>query len=570
MEKERLKRLLKEIDGKGYKSYKKIEGVYNFGEYILFIDHVQPDPFAPPSKLRIRIPQEIAGFPYSLFSNESREIALRDFLTRKFYSAIKKISKGKRGSGKSGIISIDKPGQEILERTSVIVKREFVEVRFSVGLPAFGRKISSKNAQEIFFKEIPEIVKESLFFKNLNKAELTKHIEVTEDADFLREKLPQLNLVAFVADGSILPRKSGIEDKPLKEGKVIPFKSPEELKIEIELPNNGKISGMGIREGVTLIVGGGFHGKSTLLEALQFGIYNHIPGDGREFVVTSPWCVKIRAEDGRRVEKVDISPFIKDLPFGKKTEEFSTEDASGSTSQASNIIEALEAGAKLLLIDEDTSATNFMIRDRRMQRLVSKEKEPITPFIDKVRQLYRDYGVSTILVMGGSGDYFDVADCVICMVDYLPYDVTKKAKEICLIDKAQREKEGGESFGKITERIPLPESIDARKGKKEVKISPKGLYSIVFGKTTIDLSCVEQLVDVSQTKAIGDAIFYLKKYIDGKRTLREVVEMVMDDIERYGLDILSKFPVGDYASFRKFELIAAINRLRTLKVIQKR
>lgn len=570
MEKERLKRLLKEIDGKGYKSYKKIEGVYNFGEYILFIDHVQPDPFAPPSKLRIRIPQEIAGFPYSLFSNESREIALRDFLTRKFYSAIKKISKGKRGSGKSGIISIDKPGQEILERTSVIVKREFVEVRFSVGLPAFGRKISSKNAQEIFFKEIPEIVKESLFFKNLNKAELTKHIEVTEDADFLREKLPQLNLVAFVADGSILPRKSGIEDKPLKEGKVIPFKSPEELKIEIELPNNGKISGMGIREGVTLIVGGGFHGKSTLLEALQFGIYNHIPGDGREFVVTSPWCVKIRAEDGRRVEKVDISPFIKDLPFGKKTEEFSTEDASGSTSQASNIIEALEAGAKLLLIDEDTSATNFMIRDRRMQRLVSKEKEPITPFIDKVRQLYRDYGVSTILVMGGSGDYFDVADCVICMVDYLPYDVTKKAKEICLIDKAQREKEGGESFGKITERIPLPESIDARKGKKEVKISPKGLYSIVFGKTTIDLSCVEQLVDVSQTKAIGDAIFYLKKYIDGKRTLREVVEMVMNDIERYGLDILSKFPVGDYASFRKFELIAAINRLRTLKVIQKR
>ncbi|HDN98020.1 MAG TPA: ATPase [bacterium] len=570
MEKERLKRLLKEIDGKGYKSYKKIEGVYNFGEYILFIDHVQPDPFAPPSKLRIRIPQEIAGFPYSLFSNESREIALRDFLTRKFYSAIKKISKGKRGSGKSGIISIDKPGQEILERTSVIVKREFVEVRFSVGLPAFGRKISSKNAQEIFFKEIPEIVKESLFFKNLNKAELTKHIEVAEDADFLREKLPQLNLVAFVADGSILPRKSGIEDKPLKEGKVIPFKSPEELKIEIELPNNGKISGMGIREGVTLIVGGGFHGKSTLLEALQFGIYNHIPGDGREFVVTSPLCVKIRAEDGRRVEKVDISPFIKDLPFGKKTEEFSTEDASGSTSQASNIIEALEAGAKLLLIDEDTSATNFMIRDRRMQRLVSKEKEPITPFIDKVRQLYRDYGVSTILVMGGSGDYFDVADCVICMVDYLPYDVTKKAKEICLIDKAQREKEGGESFGKITERIPLPESIDARKGKKEVKISPKGLYSIVFGKTTIDLSCVEQLVDVSQTKAIGDAIFYLKKYIDGKRTLREVVEMVMDDIERYGLDILSKFPVGDYASFRKFELIAAINRLRTLKVIQKR
>ena len=326
---------------------------------------------------------------------------------------------------------------------------------------------------------------------------------------------------------------------------------------------------MGIPEGVTLIVGGGYHGKSTLLRALELGIYNHIPGDGREYVVTDPEAFKIRAEDGRRIERVDITPFINNLPFGQPTRSFSSEEASGSTSQAANTIESLEMGARVLLIDEDTSATNFMIRDHRMQELVAKEREPITPFIDKIRQLHRDRGVSTVLVIGGSGDYFDVADTVVCMVDYRPFDKTAEARSIAERFKAERTPEGGDSFGTVTERIPQAGSFDPRKGQRAEKVAIKGLKLILFGTHPIDLGGIDQLVHASQTQAIGRAILLALKYMDGRRTLDQVLDSVMAEMADQGLDSLTPFPQGDLARFRKLELASAINRLRTLSVEQR-
>lgn len=567
---EELRRILRRIDGRGYKTYKDIEGVYNCGEYVLFVDHVQGDPFASPSRVRVQVPQKVAGFPEDAYHNKSREIALRDFLTRRFFDASTNFCKGRRGTGKSGIIYIDRPGQEILERSSAFVTESYVEVRFVMGLPAFGRTVAGRHAEAMFFEELPQIVRASLFFKHLDESTLYEHIEVAEDADFLRKQLVHLGLVAFVADEAVLPRASGVDSRPLTGGRVVPFESPGSLRVEVILPNRGAISGMGIPKGVTLVVGGGYHGKSTLVRALELGVYDHIPGDGREFVVTNPYAVKIRAEDGRRIEKVDISPFINNLPFGQNTGAFSTEDASGSTSQATNIIEALEVGVQLLLIDEDTSATNFMIRDHRMQELVSKDKEPITPFIDKVRQLYRDIAVSTVLVIGGSGDYFDVADRVLCMVEYKPYDRTKEARAIAKKYTAERKSEGGKHFGGISERIPLAHSFDPSKGRREVKISSKGLQSIAFGTHKIDLGAIGQLVDKSQTRAIGDAIYYATRYMDGRRTLKKIVDAVLRDMGEKGLDVLNPRPVGDYAMFRGLELAAAANRLRTLSVRQKR
>ncbi len=564
---EDLRRIFNRIDGRGYKAYKECRGSYNFKDFELYIDHVQGDPFASPSSVRVKIPQHIAGFPENTYANRSRKVATGDYLTRKFSDAILSVAKQKRGSGNSGAIQIDKPGQEILERTSCLIDDKYVEFRFAVGLPAFGRRISAKDAIEMFFNEIPVIVKRSGIFSNLDSKALYRHIETGEDADYLRAKLKELGLVAFIADDSLLPRASGVDDRPLKREDAIFFRSPESMKVKIELPNRGTVFGMGIGEGVTLIVGGGYHGKSTLLKAIQYGVYNHIPDDGRELAVTVNSAVKIRAEDGRRVEKVNISPFINNLPFNRDTVRFSTDDASGSTSQAANIIEALEAGAELLIIDEDTSATNFMIRDHRMQELVSKDKEPITPFIDKVRLLYRDYGVSTIIALGGSGDYFDVADRVICMIEYLPYDYTLKAKEIVRRYKTGRNPEGGSSFGEISQRIPDRYSFDPGKGRRDVKISSKGLKSILFGRNLIDLGAVEQLVDISQTRAIGDAVYYAVRYMDGKTTLRGVIDKVMKDIDIYGLDAISSMPVGNYAYFRKYELAGAINRLRTLRII---
>lgn len=561
-----LKRILQRIDAKGYKAYNDIKGRYDCEGFTLFVDHVQRDPFAPPSQMRVRIDQDLAGFEDSFFSTGSREVALRDFLTRRFSDATRKFCKGDRGTGNSGVISIDRPGQEVLNRTSAFVTKDYVEVRFVMGLPAFGRKVAARHAEEMFLRELPEIIRASLYFKNLDVKRLTLHIEVVEDADFLRGRLDVLGLVAFVADGAILPRASGVDPRPMTKGHVVPFKSPDSLRVEVKLPNRGTIRGMGLRKGVSLIVGGGYHGKSTLLRALELGVYNHIPGDGREFVVTNPWAMKIRAEDGRRIEKVDISAFISNLPFDQDTQAFSTDDASGSTSQAANIIEALEVGTKVLLIDEDTSATNFMIRDQRMQELVKKDNEPITPFIDKVHQLYEDLGVSTILAIGGSGDYFDVADFVICMMEYKPFDLTSEAHAIAKKYKTGRASEGGESFGRIIERIPLAESFNPSKGRRDVKISSKGLQSIVFGTHKIDLGYVEQLVSVSQTRAIGAAIYIATKYMDEKKTLREIVEVVLEDIEKNGLETLDLRPVGDYAEFRGLELASAINRLRTLLV----
>ncbi|MCK5685722.1 ABC-ATPase domain-containing protein [bacterium] len=563
---ERLRNILKRINGKGYKSYKELKDTYDFGNFTLIIDHVQGDTFALPSRIRIRMPQKIACFPSYTYRTRSREIAVRDYITRLFHLASKKYTAGCRGSGKGGLITIEKPVQEILQRTSAFINDEFVEIRFAMGLPAFGRKIAGLHADEMFFVELPGIIEKCLFFCNLDAGRLTRHIEISEDADYLRSKLKELKLITFIEDGSCLPRLSGIDPRPYGGNNMIPFMSPEKFRISIELPNSGEITGMGIPEGITLIVGGGYHGKSTLLNAIELGVYNHIPGDGRELVVTVDDAFKIRAEDGRRVEKVDISPFINNLPFNADTKRFDTEDASGSTSQSANIIEALEAGSSCLLIDEDTSATNFMIRDHRMQELVSKENEPITPFIDKARYLYEEYNVSTLLVIGGSGDYFDIADNVLCMDEYKPVDVTESAKHIAEKYRSQRTREGGSGFGHMNSRYPKAKSFDPSRGNKRVKIGVSGINGINFGRNFIDLSAIEQIIDISQTRALGMAILYSIKYMKTGKTLREVIDEVIRDIDENGLDILDTRLSGEYALFRKFELAAAINRLRSLKI----
>ena len=567
-DREQIQRELARIDGRGYRAYKEIRGGYDFCDFCLYIDHVQGDPFAAPSRLRVRVPQQRAAYPTEIFSNSSRCIALCTYLAGQFACAARRIRE-RRGSGKSGLIEIDAPGQQILERTCVQVTADYVEIRFVVGLPASGRRVLGRQAARMLCEDVPAIVQSALHYQSNDAAAIDRYVCASEDADFIRAQLADRALVAFVGQGSILPRRSGVDDRPLDDDSAISFKAPESLQVEFDLPNAGAVTGMGIPSGVTLIVGGGFHGKSTLLNGLERGIYNHLPGDGRERVVTDSGTVKIRAEDGRRVAGVDISPFIDQLPFGRDTRAFSTDNASGSTSQAANIVEALEVGARALLIDEDSAATNFMIRDHRMQQLIAKVNEPITPLIDRVRQLYDEHDLSTVLVVGGSGDYFDVADTVLAMENYLPREVTAEAREIATRHRTRRLSEGGDSFGAITPRLPQPRSLDPSKGRRDVSIKTRGIRSVLFGSETIDLSGVEQLVDPSQTRALAAALFYAReRYMDGRRTLREVLDLVMSDIETEGLDILDSRPVGDHALFRKFELAAALNRLRTLEVEQ--
>lgn len=575
-----LRQTLARIDGRGYKAYKDIEGSYDFDVFTLAIDHVQGDPFAAPSKIRIRVPQRMANLPTPLFNTRVRCIAFQDYLGRLVRQAIQHVAQGRRGMGKSGLITIDTGDQEVLQRTAVVIKQQWIEIRLQVGLPAAGRTVLGRQAEAMLCNELPQIVDQSLRWYSVPQEDAEQFVACVENQEFMRAQLEKMGLVAFIAEGSILPRQSGASDLPLSSD-AIPFQTPESLRVTLSLANpmshrsrTDSISGMGIPKGVTLIVGGGYHGKSTVLHALERSVYPHIPGDGREYIVTCRDAVKIRAEDGRRVEKVDISPFISNLPYGRSTKAFSSEDASGSTSQAANIVEALEVGAQVLLVDEDTSATNFMVRDARMQSLVHKNHEPITPFLDRVRELYDKMGVSTVLVMGGSGDYFDYADTVIMMRDYLPYNVTEEARQIASSFPTHRTRETPMSLTHITERIPVAESFNPSRGKRDVKIDAKAPDLIVFGTEPIELRCVEQLADLSQTRAVGHAIHLAaERFMDGKATLREVVQQVEAFFDEHGLDALDPFHhnehhPGNFARPRSFEIAAAINRLRTMRMQQ--
>ena len=559
-----LKSMLKNIDRKGYPAYKGTSGIYDFGNYFLQIDHVQGDPFASPSKLSIKIKGKKAGFPAEFYNKKCKRIALCDHLTRLFYNALSKISFRAKGSGKSGLFSISKCGQRVLERTACTINPSNgdIFVHFEAGFPANGRTVNARELDKMLFGLLPDCVSSSLFYKNIDQKMLEEAIHLSEDQHMIRQNLDSMGLVAFIADGSVLPRESGISQKPLKN--CVRFQSPDTYRVSFDLPHHGTITGMGIPKGITLIVGGGYHGKSTLLKALELGVYDHIKGDGREFVITDPTAMKIRAEDGRSITNTDISMFINNLPNGKDTVSFSTEDASGSTSQAANVVEAMEADSSLFLIDEDTSATNFMIRDELMQRVVLRDQEPITPFIERVRELYERYGISSIIVAGSCGSYFHPADHIIQMDQYVPKDITTVAKE------------AAKDFPMVS--LPENEHLDPcfdrcfKAGnhlKKERKIKMKTLGKDAFSinKDTVDLRYVEQIADAEQTTTLGYALLYAKLHLmDGKKDLGAVADELMQVIETKGLSAIldSKYVKSNLAMPRKQEIMAAINRYRDL------
>ncbi|TDH74272.1 hypothetical protein CCR75_006349 [Bremia lactucae] len=564
---------LQKIHNKNYGAYHELKRVFGFRindlSFALEFDHIQGDPYASPSRAHVTVSGASAAFPTTMYRDKIQNVALCDYLTRVFAANArtcgadaKTLSNSWQGA-KGGDISIDLPGQHVIERSSInVLPSGDVEARFNINLPARGRSICGDWAHTILVDTLPKLVEQSLVLTSLDANHVWAHLNSIEDQETLRGMLKDVGLVGFVRDGAILPRQSGASDLPLDQNQAVLFKSPKSLSRSFLLPHCGNITGMGILQGVTLFVGGGFHGKSTLLKALEVGVYNHVPHDGREFVVMDPNSVKIRSEDSRSVVCTDISAFIDNLPFKQDTTHFSTADASGSTSQAANIVEALEVGATTLLIDEDTCATNFMIRDGKMQQLVAKDKEPITPFISKVQALYRQHNVSSVLVIGGAGDYFSVADHVIMMDSYEPRDVTVEAKRIA---SEHREVSQIADFGNLQSRIPSRHGFEING-----KVVSRGLDKIQYGEVDLDLSAVEQIVEASQVRAIADAIQKARSLMDSKRTLNEILDELEREINQMGsLDVVgSHKKFGFYTRPRKLELAAAINRLRTATMTQ--
>ncbi len=563
-----LQNLLHSVHRKSYPAYKSLKGSYQFDNYILSIDHVQGDPFASPSHISVRISHKTAGFPREYYSDHVTRITLSDYLTRQFEKQVSHYTFRAKGSGKSGLISVSHCGQEILERTACEITEKGITARFFIGFPANGRTINATELEKILFDFLPVCVQKAFLYRNINHKELEQTIFLAEDQTYIRSQLAKRNLVAFVADGSILPRESGISSRPMKVS--IPFTSPESLRVTMDLPHKGKISGMGIPEGITLIVGGGYHGKSTLLNALELGVYNHISGDGREYVITDDTALKLRSEDGRFIKDVDISLFINDLPNKKDTRCFSTEDASGSTSQAAGIVEGMEAGSRVFLLDEDTSATNFMVRDTFMQEVISREKEPITPFLERAEDLYKKAGISTILVAGSSGAFFHIADTIIQMDSYHPVDISEKVRALCgkypLNPVKAPEFRFPESHRIMQKQTPAVRSHGRNAGRPEqLKIKVHGKDGFLIGKQDVDLRYIEQLIDTEQTAALGLLLKYtIEKLADGTRTIDDIVKYLADQLKHKGLSFLSEgsyIPCG-YAMPRIQEIYSCFNRYR--------
>ena len=601
---EDLRRMLRAVDHKSYPAYKDLKGAYSFGSFILGIDHVQGDPFASPSRLSVLIDGAKAAFPPAYYKEKHCRIALQDYLNRAFYQEIEKYSFKAKGSGKSGLIAVSRCGQEVLERSAVTLRPADGQllVRFSVGFPANGRTINASQLERILFDFLPACVQSALFYRRLPAARVQAVVHLAEDQQFIRSQLAPLGLCAFVANGSVLPRQSGVSDRPMKDG--IPFVSPKSMEVTLTLPHRGPVSGMGIRRGITLIVGGGYHGKSTLLEALELGVYNHIAGDGRQYVITDDTALKIRAEDGRSIKKTDISMFINNLPNKKDTRAFYSEDASGSTSQAGNVIEGMESGAKVFLIDEDTCATNFMIRDDLMQRVVCREEEPITPFIERARFLYEKCGISSILVAGSSGAYFYIADAILQMDHYVPKDITefarKEAEEYAAASAIQeqnsiqtrpavQEQNSAQARPAIqgqnsaqtrpaVQKLPdpalpsfqrVPSCNMALRRDDRLKTRNRGTDDVQLGHENIDLRYLEQLADHEQTAALSCILALAEKnLLDGRRTMTQLVDAVCDLMEKQGLAGLG---LGgclstDLAMPRRQEIFACFNRYRGLRL----
>lgn len=560
-----LRELLNRIDHKGYPAYKDTRGSWQFDGYVLSIDHVQGDPFAAPSKVSVHVPGKLAGFPTELYDMKHKRIALQDYLIRQFSRQVQAFTFKAKGSGKSGLLSVSRCGQEILERTACdIDKNGMVTLRMEIGFPANGRTINARELCKILFEFLPGCVKKSLYYRALDAKSVQKNKELSEDQQFIRQELSRLNLSAFVANDSILPRESGVSDRPMKD--AIPFCSPKSMEVTLELPYHGSLTGMGIPQGITLVVGGGYHGKSTLLKALELGVYNHIAGDGREYVITDNTAMKIRAEDGRSIKQVDISMFINNLPNRKDTVHFCTEDASGSTSQAANVVEAMETGTSLLLIDEDTSATNFMIRDELMQRVVNRESEPITPFIDRVQELSEKRGISTILVAGSSGSYFHKADCIIQMDHYLPKEITELAKKEAAAFPLPEEPVSPAEKPSY-QRIIKPDG--AFRKNDRIKIKTQGKDSILINRETIDLRYVEQLTDSEQLGTLGQLMKYAQLHLfDNKRTLGDTAEELWKILDTKGISAICEgsYVPGGFAMPRKQEIYACLNRYRELRM----
>lgn len=568
---DRLRDKLIVMNGKGTQAYRTLAGAYRFDRFELHLDAIQPDPVSPSCWARVRIDQAEAQVPPEMWGSPVGRLAAEDFLSRAVREAIGRHVRT-RWQGKATPVAIQAGGGEILQRSCCTVTEDFVEIRLMIGLPAEGRKVLARLAQTLLLDELPAVVQGGLVWANLDASAGWRHRDTLEDYLALREALGAHGLVAFAADGSVLPRENGSGGRPMREGRAVPLHAPDGLAVTVTLPHRGTVRGLGFRRGVTVIAGGAFSGKSTLLDAISAGVYPHLPGDGRELVATVPDAMLITAEPGRRVERVDVSAFFRELPHRSDATAVSVEHASGAVSMAAGVAEAVEVGSRLLLFDEDESAVAFLARDALMQQLIPTERNHATPLVDRLRSLWEVHGISSVIATGSLGEYLDVADTVVVLERFQPHTATERARGIVagFVDRRTRPEE---EFGMPAPRCPLPRGFGGMRGRS-LRTEARGRAEISIGREMVSTAALRQLVEVGQAIAAGDAILYAlsKNHLNGHASMTEILDRLFADIEARGLIALASEGsyAGGYAMPRRHEVAAVLNRMRSLQVRTRR
>lgn len=568
---ERLRDKLVLMNGKGVQVYRDLAGAYRFDRFELYLDAIQPDPVAPTCRARVRVDQAEAQIPPAMWGSPAGRVATQDFLMHAIRDAVGRHVRT-RWAGRSAPLSVPAGGPEILARSGCTVAEESIQVHLTIGLPAEGRKVLAKPARTLLFDELPSVVQAGLVWTNLDAAAGSRHLEALEDYLALQGTLDALGLVAFVAEGSVLPREAGPAGRPLRGGRPLEVRAPDELAVTVTLPHRGTVRGLGIPRGVTVVAGGAFSGKTTLLAALASGVYPHVPGDGREMVAAVPDAVTVRSEPGRRIERVDVSAFIRELPHRPDVTALSSEHATGTVAMAAGVAEALEIGTRLLLFDEDESTVAFLTRDAAMRDLLGAERDALVPLVGNVRALWEIHGVSSVIATGSLGEFLDVADTVIVMDGYQPLAATERARGLRSGAAGRRVPEAG-AFRLPAPRCPLPRGFGGLRGRGQ-HTELRGYGALSIGRDTVTLAPLGQLVDAGQGRAAGDAILYAlaKNYVDGNASIAEILDRIFADIEASGLRVLAPEEgyTGDYALPRRHEVAAVLNRMRSLQARTRR
>ena len=579
-----LKMLIASLENAPYHKIQSLRGRFQFPHYTFQFLRIQGSPGANPASIaNLSIPIKASGLPEQSLATSFAQLALADFLIRRFNQGIVKFVQQNRGKDGSGSFHTIELSQKMLQRDCVLFSKNSIELRFIFSLPANGsggRQFDAKQTWLMFEQELSPLVDFTFFYHGYSEASqnlLNKFLAVQKNRQAIKHYMKKNGLCVFISNGALLPRLSGIDDKPDLAEKIEKFQSPKTLLVEIPLHENSTIKGMGIKQGITCITGGGYHGKSTLLQAILAGVYAHIPGDGREYIVTRDDAVFTRAEEGRSIRQVNISPFIRQLPNGKKTENFSTDNASGSTSQAASIVEAIELQSHLLLFDEDSCATNFLYRDELIKKILDKKNEPIKPLYTCIRSLWKQHKISMIFVVGGLGSFLQKADTCLLMDNYQCKDITGKARKSLgeIIEEDQdhlifssNRPLSSQNFDPSYTNQRLKKTIPIR--IKDLRNAPRQLE---YGMDLINLEALPQIAEAPQMRSIGYCLLTIKQQMcdnsNKPQTIYDWLQWLTKKLDQEGLPCLQTTYPGLSSRPRLYEIAAAINRIRSLRIIQK-